>query len=62
MRDLGLEKVEETVLIRTRVHNRRGTGGYAWICVDIDQLIANSTANELSLMNYCIIAGNMGKH
>ena len=29
MRDLDLEKVEETVLIRTRVHNRRGTGGCA---------------------------------
>ena len=29
MRDLGLEKVEETVLIRTRVHNRRGAGGCA---------------------------------
>lgn len=26
VRDLDLEKVEETVLIRTRVHNRRGTG------------------------------------
>ena len=31
VRDLCLEKVEETVLIRTRVHNRRGTGGCAWI-------------------------------
>ena len=31
VRDLRLEKVEETVLIRTRVHNRRGTGGCAWI-------------------------------
>lgn len=25
--DLSLEKVKETVLIRTRVHNRRGAGG-----------------------------------
>ena len=27
VRELGLDKANETVLVRGRVHNRRGTGG-----------------------------------